>query len=63
MPLHRTAYYRQQAHECRMQAEKAKIGEDVKNAWLKLAAQWRDMADEVDREDAERSVFSAKETS
>jgi hypothetical protein len=35
-------------------------GEDIKASWLKLAAQWQQMADEVEREHAKRSVFSIK---
>jgi len=47
--------YRERADECRAHAEKTKH-DDVKMRWPKLAAQWQYMAEEADRERAERSV-------
>lgn len=43
----RAAHYRQQAEQCRLEAERSKHGEH-KEAWLKLAAQWLHMAEEID---------------
>ena len=49
MPHTRAAHYRQQAEECRLQAERTK-GEDDKASWLKIAAQWQRMAEDADKE-------------
>jgi hypothetical protein len=39
-----TDHYRQQAEECREQAERALRDED-RESWLKLAAKWRRLAE------------------
>jgi len=52
--------YRQQAEECQAQASKAKHA-DTKASWLKLAAQWQDLAEEAVRERDKRSVFRTQE--
>jgi hypothetical protein len=43
----RTDHYRKQAEDCRLQAERSKHI-DPKESWMKLAAQWLHMAEEVD---------------
>jgi hypothetical protein len=40
--------YRKQAEECRVQASKA-VREQGEAAWLKMAAQWQRLAEDVDR--------------
>jgi hypothetical protein len=47
MPDDEAAKYRAQADECRRQAEKA-ISPRDKEAWLKVAGEWANLAQSVD---------------
>jgi hypothetical protein len=49
-------HYREQAENCRLEAEKSKY-DDHKISWLKLAAQWQRLAEEAGsrRQQAEQS--------
>jgi hypothetical protein len=47
MPDARAEHYRKQAEDCRLQAERSKQI-DHKQSWLRLAAQWLHMAEEID---------------
>jgi hypothetical protein len=47
MPAKRAEHYRKQAEDCRLQAERSSHI-DHKESWLRLAAHWLHMAEEID---------------
>jgi hypothetical protein len=57
---HRVYHYRKQAEECRLQAGKSKH-HDHRESWLKLAAQWQRLAEEVERDGQQAHQPQTKE--